>query len=222
MVSPCVGSPTCSQGALFTQDIKCLPVPQQGLGSSLWMVQPTGCLGLGQLQHDFGGEIAVSRGKKAGRGPRGTQRRRGNTSWQRAEPTGVADGPRPPPARLGRHKCVSLRVPDCRGITSRENTPGCHSNITSWDVPCCAVIQQPARGPRGWRGCSAAPEEDEGPTQPLGPRDAILLPRSSDLCSSTALTVIFFNLNSSLILLLGRALLFISLCFIPCTAFIEA
>lgn len=128
---------TCSQGALFTQDIKCLPVPQQELGSSLCMVQPTGCLGLGQLQHDLGGETAVSRGRKAGRGPRGTQSRRRNTSWQRAEPTGVADGPRPPPARLGRHKCVSLRLPDCRGITSREITPGCHSNITSWDVPCC-------------------------------------------------------------------------------------
>lgn len=71
-------------------------------------------------QTALGWEIAVSRGGKVGRGPRGMQKRRGNTSWQRAEPTGVADGPRPPPARLGRHKCVSVRVPDWRGITSNH------------------------------------------------------------------------------------------------------
>lgn len=62
---------TCSQGALFTQDIKCLPVPQQELGSSLCMVQPTGCLGLGQLQHDLGGGNCREQRKKGRERPAG-------------------------------------------------------------------------------------------------------------------------------------------------------
>lgn len=134
--SPCVCSLICSQGALFTQDIKRFPVSQQ---ARELIVDATDnrLPGAGTAPARFWGEIAVSRGGKVGRGPRGMQKRRGNTSWQRAEPTGVADGPRPPPARLGRHKCVSLRVPDWRGITSTEITPGCHSNITSRDMPCC-------------------------------------------------------------------------------------
>lgn len=156
-----LGSLICSRGALFTQDINRLPVPAGSGAHCGWYRQQAALRG-----SDFGGEIAVSRGGKAGRGPRGMQRRRGNTSRQRAEPTRVADGPRPPPARLGRHKCVSLRVPDCRGVTGREITPGYHGNITSRDMPCCHPATR--KGSPGTEGCSAAPEEDEGPTQPLG------------------------------------------------------
>lgn len=157
----CAKSPAGSPGLTdlltrgsFHPGYKTFACPSR-LGSSLWVVQTTGCLGLVQLQRDFGGEMAVSRGGKAGRGPRGMQRRRGNTSRQRAEPTGVADGPRPPPARLGRHKCVSLRVPDCRGVTGREITPGYHGNITSRDMPCCHPATR--KGSPGTEGMLCCP-----------------------------------------------------------------
>lgn len=155
----------CSQAALFTQDIKRLPVPQQlrelivdGAASRLPRA--------GTAPARFWGGIAVSRGGKVGRSPRGMQRWHGNTSGQPGERTGVADGPRPPPARLARHKCVSLRVPGCRGVTGTEITPGCHGNVASWDTPCCHPAA--SEGSPGMERVLHAPEEDEGPNPASG------------------------------------------------------
>lgn len=128
--------------------------------------------------------------RKGGEGPAGDAEGTRDHVRAGSRARGWQTGPATAP-RLARHKCVSLRVPGCRGATGTEITPGCHSNIASWDTPCCHPAA--SEGSPGMGGCSMPQRRMKVPTQPLGSRGAILLPRSSDLCSSTAFTVTFLN-----------------------------
>ena len=67
----------------------------------------TGCLGLGNLQGDFWEKIAVNRG---GNGEGMKWQMPGTHPGSELSPQGWQTGLCHPPACLGRHKCVSLRV----------------------------------------------------------------------------------------------------------------
>lgn len=155
------------------------------------MVQPAGCLGLVQPQRDFGGELPRAEEERWGgarggcRGDTGT--RPGSQASARGWQTGR--GHRPPASHVtSASPCVSLAAVALQALKSHPV-----ATATSPAGTRRAVIQQPARAPRGWSGCSMPQKRMKVPTQPVGSRDAILSPRSSDLCSSTAFTVTFFN-----------------------------
>lgn len=158
------------------------------LGSSLRMVQ-TGCLGLVQLRRDFGGGIAVSRGGKAGRARGGCRggagTRRGSEPSPRGRQTGR--GHRPPASDVtSASPCVS-RLPWHRRHRNHSRLPRQQHQLGH------AVLSPSSQpGLPGDGGDALLPQRRMRVPPSPWDRDAILLPRSSDLCSSTTLTATFF------------------------------
>lgn len=92
----------------FNQENKMFTFSPSRCKSSLLVVWTTGCLGLGDLQGDFGGKIAVNRGRNGAGGMKWQMP--GTRAGSELSPRGWQTGLCYPPACLRRHKCVSLRV----------------------------------------------------------------------------------------------------------------